>query len=62
MEDNLLTHLKSANDMLDEFQEQKSFDDYSENSLMRLSFALKSIDQEVNKLKEIINTKTDLMQ
>ncbi len=61
MEENLLTHLKSANDMLDEFQAQSAVDDYSEVSLMRLSSALKSIDQEVNKLKELINTKTDTL-
>ncbi len=61
MEENLLTHLKSANDMLDEFQAQSAVDDCSEVSLMRLSSALKSIDQEVNKLKELINTKTDTL-
>lgn len=61
MEKNLLTHLKSANEMLDEFQQQHCVDDYAEKSLMRLSFALKSIDQEVNKLKKIINTQTENM-
>jgi len=55
MEENLMSSLKSAKDSLDELQGDISPQEYSESSLLRLSSALKNIDNEINKLRNVIN-------
>lgn len=55
MEENLLNSLKSANQTLDDLQDNNIATEDSAGSLLRLSSALKNIDKEVNKLRNIMN-------
>jgi len=56
MEDNLISQLELAEKSLSDLQNNnhQSIDE-SEGSLLRLSSALKNIDKEVNKLRNIMN-------
>ena len=55
MEENLISSLKLAKRTLDDLQDNNLPPEDSENSLLRLSSALKNIDKEVNKLRNIMN-------
>jgi hypothetical protein len=55
MEENLITSLKLAKRTLDQLQDNTLVEEPSEHSLLRLSSALKNIDREVNKLRNLMD-------
>jgi hypothetical protein len=55
MEENLIGSLKLARKSLDELQDTNKVIESPNSSLLRLSSALKNIDKEVNKLRNIMN-------
>jgi len=55
MEENLISSLKLAEQSLNELKGNASVSEPSESSLLRLSSALKNIDKEVNKLRDVLN-------
>ncbi len=61
MEENLISSLKLAKQTLDELQSNYPNSECSEGSLLRLSSALKNIDKEVNKLRNVMDVNFKLM-